>query len=70
MGVVYVTGSIMIIPRLGAGFAFALMVGGQLMMSLVMDHYGMLGLSVNQVSWTKIAGVGLLVAGVWLIRGK
>lgn len=70
IGVIYVTGSIMIIPKLGAGFAFALMVGGQLLMSLVMDHYGMLGLTVNQMSWTKMLGVGLLLAGAWLIRGK
>jgi bacterial/archaeal transporter family-2 protein len=70
IGVLYVTGSIMLIPRLGAGFAFALMVGGQLLMSLIMDHYGMLGLNVSQVSWSKIGGVVLVVAGVWLIRGK
>ncbi len=70
IGVIYVTGIIMIIPRLGAGFAFALIVGGQLLMSLIMDHYGILGLAVNEVSWTKILGVALLILGVWLIRGR
>ncbi len=68
IGVIYVTGIIMIIPRLGAGFAFALIVGGQLLMSLIMDHYGILGLPVNEISWSKIFGVMLLIFGVWLIR--
>lgn len=70
MGVIYVTGSLILIPRLGAGFAFALMVGGQLVMSLIMDHYGILGLTVSQMSWTKMLGLAMLVAGVWLIKGK
>lgn len=70
IGAIYVTGIIMIIPRLGAGFAFALIVGGQLLMSLIMDHYGMLGLPVTEINWNKILGVLLLIVGVWLIRGR
>lgn len=70
IGAVYVTGIIVLIPRLGAGLAFALIVSGQLMMSVLMDHYGWLGIPVNPISWTKILGFVLLVAGVLLIRGK
>ena len=70
MGVIYVTGVIILIPRLGAGFAFALIVGGQLLMSVVMDHYGLLGLPINQISWIKIVGGILIILGVWLIRSK
>ena len=70
IGVIYVTGIIMIIPRLGAGFAFALIIGGQLLMSLIMDHYGMLGLAINEISWSKTIGFLLLIIGVWLIRGR
>jgi transporter family-2 protein len=39
-------------------------------MSVLMDHYGWLGIPVNPVSWTKMLGFVLLVAGVLLIRGK
>jgi transporter family-2 protein len=70
IGAVYVTGIIVLIPRLGAGLAFALIVSGQLIMSVLMDHYGWLGIPVNAISWTKMLGFVLLVAGVLLIRGK
>jgi bacterial/archaeal transporter family-2 protein len=70
IGAVYVTGIIVLIPRLGAGLAFALIVSGQLIMSVLMDHYGWMGIPVNPISWTKMLGFVLLVAGVLLIRGK
>lgn len=70
IGVIYITGIIMIIPRLGAGLAFALIVGGQLLMSLIMDHFGIFGIPVNEISWAKILGLILLLLGVWLIRGS
>jgi transporter family-2 protein len=70
IGAVYVTGIIVVIPKLGAGLAFALIVSGQLLMSVLMDHYGWLGLPVHPVSWTKVLGILLLAAGVLLIRGK
>jgi transporter family-2 protein len=70
IGAVYVTGIIVIIPRLGAGLAFTLIVSGQLMMSVLMDHYGLLGVPVNPISPAKLLGFCLLIAGVFLIRGK
>jgi bacterial/archaeal transporter family-2 protein len=70
IGALYVTGIIVLIPRLGAGLAFALIVSGQLVMSLMMDHYGLLGVPVNPVNPSKLIGIGLLIAGVLLIRGK
>ena len=68
IGAIYVTGIIMIIPRLGAALAFSLIVAGQLIMSVIMDHFGLLGVPVNPVSPAKILGFVLLLAGVILIR--
>jgi transporter family-2 protein len=70
IGAVYVTGIIVLIPRLGAGLAFALIVSGQLLMSVLMDHYGLLGLPVNAITPARLAGFALLIIGVFLIRGK
>lgn len=70
IGAVYVTGIIVLIPRLGAGLAFALIVSGQLLMSALMDQYGWLGLPVNAITPQKAVGFLLLVLGVILIRGK
>jgi transporter family-2 protein len=70
IGAIYVTGIIVLIPRLGAGLAFTLIVSGQLLMSVLMDHYGLLGVPVTPISPTKLLGFCLLIAGVFLIRGK
>jgi transporter family-2 protein len=70
IGAIYVTGIIVLIPRLGAGLAFALIVSGQLLMSVTMDHYGLLGVPVNPINLSKLLGLFLLIAGVFLIRGK
>lgn len=70
IGAAYVMGIIVMIPRLGAAFAFALIVCGQLSMSVVMDQFGWFGVPVNPVNVSKILGLVLLIAGVFLIRGK
>jgi transporter family-2 protein len=36
--------------------------------ALVFDHYGWMGLHIKEISWGRIAGALLLVAGVFLIR--
>jgi transporter family-2 protein len=68
IGAIYVTGIIMIIPRLGAALAFSLIVAGQLLMSVIMDHFGLFGVPVNPVTPAKLLGFVLLLGGVILIR--
>src|SRR5690242_19173857 len=45
-----------VVPRIGAGRAAALMVLGQGAAALVLDHFGLLGLSRQPVSLSRIAG--------------
>jgi transporter family-2 protein len=66
-GAAYVAASTMLAPRVGATALLALLVAGQLVSGLLMDHYGVLGFPEHPVSWQRIAGVLLLLAGVWLI---
>lgn len=68
MGVTFVAFGLIVTPRLGAGVTFALIVLGQVLMSLALDHWGMLGLPVHHISPLRILGAGLLVAGVILVR--
>lgn len=68
IGAVYVLGMIVLAPRLGAATLMALVVTGQLLAALALDHFGWLGFPVAQVSPMRIAGALLLVVGVVLIR--
>jgi len=67
-GAVFVVAAAWAVPRLGVATTITLMVAGQLMLSLVLDHFGALGVPRNPVSLTRLAGVGLVIAGVLLVR--
>jgi len=68
LGAFYVTSVIILTPRLGATLTFSLVVAGQLLMAVALDHYGLLGVPVQTISWLRILGIALITAGVVLIR--
>jgi bacterial/archaeal transporter family-2 protein len=60
--------AILLIPQLGAATFFAVLMTGQLLCSLAVDHFGVLGVPVHPVSLIRLAGAALLILGVALIR--
>ena len=54
-------------PRLGATTALALIIIGQLAMGIVIDQFGLFGVSVRPVDLVRLIGAGLLIAGGYLI---
>lgn len=68
LGALYVTAALATTPRLGVTTAVAAVITGQLVMSLVIDHFGLLGLARQPIDLPRIAGVALLLAGLFLIR--
>lgn len=55
------------VERLGSAAMLALIIAGQIMASLVIDHYGILVHNPVPVSPIRVAGAALLLAGVVLI---
>ncbi|MBL4561295.1 MAG: DMT family transporter [Labilibaculum sp.] len=68
MGSIFVGSIIFLIPRLGAALSFSLIVCGQLVFSLILDHFGMFGVPVQPINWGRIAGVLLILGGVLVIH--
>lgn len=66
-GAAYVAASALLAPRLGSAPLLALLIGGQLLMSLVLDHYGWVGFAAHGMNLWRAVGAVLLVAGVVLI---
>jgi transporter family-2 protein len=54
-------------PKLGATTVLALTLLGQSVVSLLVDHYGLVGLPQNPVSIARVLGVLLLLGGALLI---
>jgi transporter family-2 protein len=67
-GAFYVAAVIILAPKLGTALTFSLVVAGQMAVSLVLDHYGLLGLPVKSINWQRMLGVAFLITGVLLIR--
>lgn len=55
-------------PRVGLSVALMVAIASQIVTALVLDHFGLLGLKVALVSWIKLAGAALVLAGVVLVR--
>lgn len=55
-------------PKIGVGPLLTAAIAGQLVGAIVLDHYGLLGVTRQPVSIGKIAGVALVLFGAWLVR--
>lgn len=54
-------------PRLGATMMITLIIFGQLMAGLLIDHFGWLGSPTRTIDTTRVVGVVALLAGSYLI---
>lgn len=68
LGAFFVAVSIMLVPKLGVVLAFSLIVAGQMLITLVLDHYGLFGVPVKEVNVQRLLGIVLIIGGVILIR--
>lgn len=68
MGAFFVAATVALVPRLGVAMTFSVLIAGQMTVTLVIDHFGLLGVPVKEVSLARIGGILLITAGVILIR--
>ncbi len=68
LGAFYVATVVIVLPRLGMAMTFSLIVAGQIVLSVIMDHYGLLGNPIRQISIGRLIGLFLLLIAVILIR--
>jgi transporter family-2 protein len=59
---------ILLLPSLGAATLFALVIAGQVLAAVTLDHFGAFGLTPHPISFARLAGAALLIAGVILVR--
>ncbi len=68
MGAFFVTSMAFFAPKLSATTLLALVIAGQMGASLLLDHYGAIGFSTQEINPWRVAGVLLIAAGVVLVR--
>jgi bacterial/archaeal transporter family-2 protein len=68
LGGFYITMMVMMIPITGAQTAAMAGILGQLVMAMLLDHFGAFGLPVQPITWQRIAGLAMVAGGVLLSR--
>lgn len=68
LGAFFVAATVTLVPRLGVALTFSLLIAGQMLVTLVIDHFGLLGVPVKEVNLSRLLGVSLIMIGVILIR--
>ncbi|MGC7402892.1 DMT family transporter [Pandoraea pneumonica] len=56
--------TVLLAPRIGLANMLALVIAGQLLSSLAIDHFGLVGVVTRQVSAVKLAGAFVMLIGV------
>lgn len=68
LGVVFVTANIILMPYLGAALTTIIGMLGQMVMGLIIDHFGLLGAAKNRINVRKIVGIICIFIGIVLLR--
>ena len=67
LGAAYVFSALVLVSEIGAGAVAAATVTGQLTTSVILDRIGFLGLEQTPLTASRVAGVGLLLTGTYLV---
>jgi transporter family-2 protein len=67
LGAVYVSVALVAVRTLGASGLTAAVIAGQLVISVVIDRFGLLGVARQGIDVGRVIGVVLLIAGVALV---
>jgi bacterial/archaeal transporter family-2 protein len=65
-GLVVIFAMSYMIPRVGVAPALIILLAGQLLMGSVMDHFGWLGAVQRPIELSRVLGLSVVLAGVWL----
>lgn len=63
-GVIYISIALILTPRLGAAGFIVSVIVGQMLASLLIDHFGLLEMAQRPINLGRLSGIMLMVAGM------
>ena len=67
-GVIFVTAILMLAPRIGIANTLVATIIGQLIVSVILDHFGLFGLMRHPVNGFRLLGCAGLMVSLYLIQ--
>lgn len=68
MGVIFLTGNLLLLPKIGASLTVVTTIAGQILMSVVIDSFGWFNVDIKPLSILKTFGIILLLIGIILMN--
>ncbi|MEW6130547.1 MAG: DMT family transporter [Acidobacteriota bacterium] len=68
LGAFFIASTTVAASKMSAALLIGLITAGQLIVALVLDHFGWLGYEAHPINFWRIIGVALLIIGVILLR--
>jgi bacterial/archaeal transporter family-2 protein len=68
LGAFYVTVIVFAFSKIGPSLTFGLVVAGQLLISMLMEHFQIMGAQQQPISLGRIAGMLLIIGGVIMMK--
>lgn len=67
-GAIFITGTMLALPRLGMALTFGLVIAGQVINAVLLDHYNILVSEPHHMNIWRLLGIMLIMAGVVVVR--
>ena len=64
LGAAFVVGTVFLAPRIGLLTLVVLVIAGQLLSSIAIDHFGLINMATRKVSGVRLSGALIVVLGV------
>jgi transporter family-2 protein len=68
LGAIFITTTILAVPRVGMALTFGLVVAGQVCIAVVLDHFNVLVPQQHALNGWRILGIVLILSGVLIVR--
>lgn len=67
LGAAYISVSIMVIPKIGVANLLIAALVGQILVSIALDHFGIFGVPVKVIGYSRVLGAGFVIVGLVFI---
>lgn len=67
LGLMLISAFAIAVPRLGAAGTATMVILGQLLVGITLDHFGFLVPDIRSIDAYRVAGVGLVLVGTYLV---
>ncbi|MCY7779603.1 DMT family transporter [Bacillus haynesii] len=68
LGVIFITSNILLLPIVGASLTVVLALSGQMIIALIIDHFGWFGIPKHRLNVQRILGIALMITGIMIIQ--